>query len=116
MSKYHNIKKTCFSGHKHASKFEANYCNRLLAMKQKGEIWNYLTQVKFELAGGIKHIVDFTVTTKKDTPYDVVAFHTEVHECKGIWTAVARLKKKLFEEKYPNIPYKVIYKKQRRPR
>ena len=111
MSKYHNIKKRCLSGHFHDSKFEAQYCNRLLAMKQKGEIQDYKVQVEFNVAEGIKHRVDFFVVKFEDGK--VIQ---EVHEAKGMWTAVARLKKKLFEQKYPYIPYKVIFQNKRRPR
>jgi len=107
MSKYNNRKTYCLMRHLHDSKFEAGYCNRLLAMKQSGEIQHYDVQVPFWLPGGIKHIVDFVVKPGPD-------FSREVHETKGFFTAVARLKKKLFEEKYPDIPYKVIYQNKRR--
>ncbi len=95
----------------HDSRFEAEYCNRLLVMKQKGEVQEYKVQVKFELAKGINHIIDFFVWR-----WENGKIIQEVHETKGVWTAVARLKKKLFEERYPYLPYIVIYKTKRRVR
>lgn len=111
MRKYNNKKTYCLSKHYHDSKFEASYCNRLLAMKQKGEIYHYVTQAVINLCGEgrtrITHIVDFIVyPSKEGTP--------EVHETKGFFTQVARMKKKMFEQKYPHIPYKVIYQNERR--
>ncbi len=110
-NKYHNIKKICLSRHMHDSKLESNYCNRLLSMKQKGEIKDFSSQRTFELFGArgeiiCKHIVDF-----------VVFLHTgeiQVHECKGMATQVFRLKKRLFEVCYPQIKYYVISINKRR--
>ena len=108
MSKYHNIKTRCLSRHLHDSKFEASYCNKLLAMKKRGEISDYDAQWRVDLGANITHILDFLVYRKDGLP--------EVHETKGVWTPVARLKKKLFEAKYPDTPYKVIYQEGREPK
>ena len=111
MSKYHNIKKQCLSGHIHASKFEADYCNRLLAMQRAGEIQSYKIQVKIPLiVNGQKicdHIVDFLVVQNNGV--------AEVREAKGMATPVWKLKYKLFQA-LNLFPYKVIYKNQRRSR
>lgn len=104
MSKYGNIRKQCFSQHLHASKLEANYCNRLLAMRQKGEIGAFDIQVSFDLYGPNRelictHVVDFVVW---------INGRREVHETKGHATDVWRIKKKLFEANYPDIKYLVV--------
>lgn len=111
MSKYNNRKTRCLSKHLHDSKFEADYCNRLLAMKQKGEVAHYFIQQSFKIGAGIKHVVDFLVW-RLEKGYII----QEVHETKGVWTAVARMKMKLFKEKYPYIPYIVIYQRQNKRR
>jgi len=115
-NKYGNKKSMCLLKHTHDSKGEANYCNRLLAMKQNGEIVDFLTQVIFLLPGGIRHIVDFYVKVKEYNFSEAQVCGFEVHEFKGFKTDVWRIKKKLFEESYPHIPYKVICKPERRKR
>ena len=107
MRKYHNIRTSCISGHAHDSKGEALYCNYLFIMKRDGRIIDYQIQVSFNLPGGIVHVVDFVVY-KDDSPAGI---YREVHEFKGFKTAVWRIKRKLFIEEYPNIPYKTIVRR-----
>lgn len=111
--KYRNIKRACLSRHEHDSIFEANYCNRLLAMQQKGEIVSYAVQVPFDLTvNGVlvcRHNVDFLVRIKDGLP--VVQENTEVHEAKGIRTAAWSIKRKLFQALFPGIKYVIIQKR-----
>lgn len=89
----------CKSGHFHDSEMEAFYCNELSDRKERGEIKDFRSQVVYEL-GVCFHKVDFEVITS--------AGQLEIHEVKGPETKVWRLKRKMFEEKYPEIPYVVI--------
>ena len=95
----------CFAKHLHASKFEADYCNRLLSMLQAKEIHSYRVQVPYELYAGIKHIVDFVVTYPDG--------RIEIHETKGFFTQASRIKVKLFKDKYPDLAYKLITKRRK---
>jgi len=115
MNKYGNKWARCLSGHTHQSIAEANYCNRLLAMRQSGEIVGYRCQVSFELRVKKEficvHVVDFMVVKrvlsgKKD---DLVL---EAHEVKGFRTDIWGLKYKLFKALYPKVPYIIIDRKE----
>lgn len=101
--KYRSRATICFSGHKHPSKIEANYCDQLRLLQKAGQIISYKCQVKFDLAVNGKlicrHIVDFLVMTDKGE---------EVHEVKGFATRDWKLKRKLFKVLYPQIKYYVI--------
>jgi len=116
MNKYANKKKKCFSGHLHASRLEANHCNSLLADKQAGKIKGYYSQYPFVLIPGqdgeepIKHIVDFLVMLEDWAPIHGLGNCVEVHECKGYPTEVWRIKRRLFKQLYPHIPYKTFYR------
>lgn len=107
-SKYRNQKTMCLSKHDHDSKLEANYCNRLLAMKQSGEIHSYGVQQSFDLKIDdiliCRHIVDFFVRVKSEC--------FEAHEIKSKITKTASwsIKHKLFKALYPHIKYEVIMK------
>lgn len=114
-SKYRNQKTVCLSKHNHDSKLEANYCNRLLAMKQAGEIYDFMEQENYPLCvNGIKicnHIVDFVVFIQpnKNNKTKIIS---EVHEIKSKITKTASwsIKHKLFKALYPYIKYEVIEK------
>ena len=102
--KYRNQRTECYSGHKHASKLESDYCDQLrLLVKAKG-IKAYFIQHKYPLeVNGIhicNHIVDFVVLNNKS--------ETEVHETKGFVTRDWKIKRKLFEACYPLVKYIVI--------
>lgn len=115
--RYRHDPKDCLSQHKtkngkplHRSRWEAKYCDRLLADKQARKIKDYKVQVAFELYAGIKHVVDFLVYN-----YPAASFaQVEVHEAKGFETPEWRMKKKMFEQKYPDIPYRVVTEKEER--
>ena len=105
-SKYRNKKSFCLLKHKHDSILEANVCNRLYSMSKK-EIKGYKIQQKFPLFIKNKlicnHIVDFWILHHNGS--------IEVWDAKGFPTADWRIKKKLFEALYPEIPYKVVTQK-----
>jgi len=85
----------------HDSRFEALQCNRILAMKKNKEINTYKTQIIFDLAPGINHVVDFLLKHNDGI--------LEVIEAKGHSTYAWRIKRKLFEQKYPHIKYTVVF-------
>lgn len=64
----------------------------------------YELQPKFKYKGEtilpVNYIADFVITYKDN--------HVEVHDTKGLPDATAKLKKKLFHFKYPDIDYKWI--------
>jgi len=94
----------CNAGHQHDSIFEADYCNSLQILEKAGEIESFKIYPRFELKIGETHVCDhypdFLVFKKDGT--------SEVHETKGPQGEVWRLKKKLFEACYPDIPYHII--------
>jgi len=95
----------------HDSRLEAQYCTRLYALKQDGNITEFKTQVTYDLRGQQgtvvgKHRVDFVVLFPDG--------RTEIREVKGFATEVWRLKRRLFEDNYPEIKYVVITAKEMR--
>lgn len=105
-TKFGNKHTACLAKHVHDSRVEAEYCNRLLAMKKAGEIKNFFTQVTYRITLNdiliCKHIVDFDVYTLDG--------RNEVHEVKGMKTAAWTIKHKLFMACYPDVKYVVISK------
>jgi len=100
MSKYGN-KATFFQGAKYDSRLEADYALRLEARLRAGELTRIQRQVPFILYGRnntpvCTYKADFVVTTREGI--------RQVHEAKGVNTAVWQLKKKLFLDCYPDIP------------
>lgn len=57
-SKY-NAQKRTVDGMKFASIKEANYYQKLMMMKQTGEILFFLRQIPFHLPGNVKYVLDF---------------------------------------------------------
>lgn len=103
-NKYSNKTCRCHLGHNHDSCMEAGYCDQLSMLKTMKEIRDFKTQVSysFDINGAhiCNHIVDFLVEDKDG--------HLEVHEVKGFANEVWRIKFKLFEALYPEIPYRII--------
>ena len=102
MNKYHNIKTRGFD-----SKKEYRYSRDLELLKRVKEIKNWKPQVRYDLyaKNGAKVCymrVDFEIINKEGKK--------EVHEVKSnaTKTAIWALKKKLFEDNYPDIGYKII--------
>lgn len=108
--KYKN-KKTIVSGIKFDSKKEAKRFNELKILEKANEISELRLQVKFELQPSFKkgnktyrkieYIADFTYYDNKLNKYIV-------EDTKGFRTEVYKLKKKLFEYKYPHLTIKEI--------
>jgi hypothetical protein len=88
-------KKTVVDGIRFDSQLEANYYCELKVLKRTGEVTDIKLQPRYPLQGGITYIADFLVTYADG--------RQEIVDCKGFRTAVYRMKKKLFTEKYPHL-------------
>lgn len=103
-SKYRNKKAFCLKKHKHDSQGEAGYCNSLHFGSLAKDIHKIETQAVFPLIIKekliAKHKVDFLVTFSNGKK--------QVHEFKGYETRDFKIKKKMFEELYPNIEYVLV--------
>ena len=103
-NKYNARKTICHNRHKHDSKLESNYCDTLSLLVKAGDIKSYEIQKRFDLTVNGKkvcsHIIDFWVE-RNDGEY-------EIHEAKGMETALWKLKYRIFKILYPNINYLVI--------
>src|SRR5690554_2149342 len=112
-SKYNN-QKTMVDGIKFDSKKEAEYYCNLKILKQAGKIKDYRLQPKYELQPAFKkngkkyraitYIADFVITNNDGTT-EVV----DVKSSKTFKTQVYRIKKKMFEYKYPELTIKEVY-------
>lgn len=110
-SKYH-AKKTIAGGRMFDSRSEARRYNELLLMQQAGEVVEIECQPKFLLQESytkngkkvrpVHYIADFKVTYKDG--------HVEIEDVKSkaTLTPLYRLKKKLFEKRYPELSIKEI--------
>jgi len=105
-NKFRN-RKTVVGGVKYDSKLEGNYANDLFLMKKAKEIKDWYPKPRYDLFGknGKKIctiIPDFHVTTNDGSE--------EVHEVKSriTQTPTWSIKRKLFEDNYPEIVYRVI--------
>ena len=112
MNKYRNEEKIV-DGIKFDSKLEARRYIQLKLLQRAGEITDFRTQVEFVLQPSykkngktiraIKYIADFVY-------YDVKRKETIVEDTKGFRNDVYKLKKKIFEYKYPYLQIKEINK------
>ena len=93
------------------SELEMRYYRDVICVGLKdGTIKDCQLQVKYELQPkfkylgenilAINYVADFVITYKDG--------HVEVHDTKGLPDATAKLKKKLFHYKYPEVIYKWI--------
>jgi hypothetical protein len=108
-SKLHNIK-TTIDGIKFSSKLEANRYCELVLLQKAGEVKEIELQPRFLLQEGFKkngetfrpiyYVADFKVTYKDG--------HVEVEDTKGMRTEVYKLKRKLFEFKYPDLSIREV--------
>jgi hypothetical protein len=110
-SKYH-AKKTEYNGETYDSIGEANLARDIDLLIRVGEVKEVERQHIYHLRGLNGHIVgrhkvDFVVTFKDG--------HTEIWEFKGCIVRDFTIRKKLFEDNYPDIPY-VVSGSQRRKR
>jgi hypothetical protein len=102
MTKF-NAKKTTVDGIQFDSKIEAQYYLHLLKLKEEGKISGFITQPTFTLQEGfkkngktyrpIKYVADFAIT--------YASGNKEIVDVKGYETSDFKIKKKLFEKKYP---------------
>lgn len=105
VTKYHN-KKVCVNGKIFDSKKEALRYIELVRMEQAGFIVDLETQPKFILQSKFKKngktiqaITYFADFMYKETKSNKVI----VEDVKGVRTEVYKIKKKLFEYKYPDL-------------
>ena len=101
-------------GIKFDSKKEAEYYYQLKLLKQAGKIKDYRLQQRYELQPAFKkngkkyraitYIADFVITNNDGTT-EVV----DVKSSKTFKTQVYRIKKKMFEYKYPELTIKEVY-------
>lgn len=108
-SKY-GSRKIEIDGHVFDSKKEGEYYQQLKLRKMAGEIKDFELQPEFTLQEGfkkngktyreIKYIADFKVIYPDG--------RVEIVDIKGYETKEFRLKRKLFEYKYPNLELKII--------
>jgi hypothetical protein len=104
--KYKN-RRSVVGGIKYDSKKEGRYAAELEIMRRAGEIREWSPKPRFTLFGQnghavCTHIPDFFVTLPDGSQ--------EVHEVKSsvTMTPVWNLKRKLFEDNYPDITYRVV--------
>lgn len=108
--KYGNEKKN-IDGHLFASKAEARRYQQLLLMEKAGEISGLRLQPEYELIPSFKK----NNKTFRKTVYIADFEYNEngrivVEDVKGFSTDVYKLKKKLFEYRYPELTIKEIKK------
>lgn len=104
--KFNNVK-VQYEGRQYDSIAESNVARYLRLLQQSGEVVQIRYQVPFELYGKngtkvCKHLVDFMVDWKDG--------RSEAVECKSPATKTPtwRLKLKLMNDNYPNIPYQIV--------
>lgn len=98
-SKYKNTF-TSVDGIKFHSQAEAKRYGELKILKQSGEIMDFKRQVPYKLGGKVNYVIDFEIKHNDG--------RVEVEEVKGFWTAAAKIKVRLFRERYTEIKLTVI--------
>lgn len=106
--KYHN-KKTVIDGITFDSKGEANRYWELKLLERAGEISNLTLQPKFTLQESFKKgkKTHQAITYIADFQYQENG-KTVVEDFKGMETEVFRIKKKLFEKRYPQYELRIV--------
>lgn len=84
------------------SKLEAREYQKLQLLKQAGEVVGFLRQVPLHFQSGVKHVVDFLVFWADG--------NCEAVEVKGVETKEFLIKKKLVEDEYPWLDYRIVKK------
>ena len=105
MANRYGAKRTEYNGASYDSGAEASFAGYLDLLVKSGHLKSYTRQVPYDLRGVggthiTKHIVDFVVTWPDGD--------TEAWEYKGYPTDVWKLKRKLFEDNYPDLPYRTF--------
>lgn len=108
-NKYKN-RKVIVDGIQFDSQKEAEYYCRLKLLKQAGEIKDFGLQPRYELLPAfekngkkyraITYVADFVIVNNDGT--------TDVVDVKGVETQVFKIKRKLFEYKYPDLTLKIV--------
>ena len=91
---------TIYNGISYHSKKEATYAQELDLLKKAGEIKDWERQVKIDLEVNGYHIANYYVDFKIENKDGSI----EYHEVKGFSTETWRLKWKLFEALYGDLP------------
>jgi len=99
MSKYRN-KKTQLDGHTFASKAEARRYTQLELLKKSGEITGFMIQPSFLLDEGVRYMADFMVCGADGSVW--------VEDVKGVETQAFKIKKRLWENRFPWLELRVI--------
>ena len=104
VSKY-NAQKTSVDNIIFDSKAEANYYKSLKLLKKAGEIKDFELQPTYILQDGYKRGKRKVqpITYKADFLVTYTDGRQEIIDCKGMKTEVYRIKKKIFEYKYPEL-------------
>jgi hypothetical protein len=89
-------KPVTIDGIKFHSMLEGAFYQKCKAWKADGKILDFQMQIPYALHGGIKYRLDFRIQTLHKVGFSVWHYV----EVKGYWTAVAKLKRKLFEADY----------------
>ena len=98
-SKYNN-KKTEVDGHVFDSKAEARRYNELKLLQAAGEIIGFTIQPSFILEKGIRYRPDFMICGKDGRIW--------VEDVKGVETKDFKIKKKLWEAKFPWMELRIV--------
>lgn len=98
-SKYNN-KKTEVDGHVFDSKAEARRYNELKLLQAAGEIIGFTIQPSFLLEEGIRYRPDFMICGKDGQIW--------VEDVKGVETKDFKIKKKLWEAKFPWLELRIV--------
>lgn len=107
-SKYRS-QATVVDGLRFDSKLEARRYGELRDLQAAGMVAWFIRQPSFDLPGGLRYRADFLVVL----PGDLGGTH-EVHveDCKGFETPAFKLKRKLFQEAYPNAELRILTAKE----
>lgn len=111
MSKFGNIKVNV-DGFKFDSKVECNYYLDLKLMVEAGVVESFDLQPKFEILPKYKRGTKTIRATHYIADFKVVYTdgHVEIIDVKGMATDTAKLKRKMFEFKYPDLKLRWINK------
>ena len=102
-SAWGRAKKQTYNGNQYDSKFEASYAQELDLRKKAGEITGYDTQVNLELKVNGYVVCDYRIDFIVYYPESAGGI-IEYVETKGYATPTWRLKWKLFEALYTDLP------------
>jgi len=92
--------RTATNNIKFASKLEARYYNHLLLLQQGGRVVGFLRQTPIHFKSGVKYVTDFLVFYMDGSCAAI--------DVKGVETPEFKLKKKLIEDEYPWLDFKVV--------